>query len=92
VFKIELQSLPYAFQVVKRNWLIYGVDKVYFRMDGGILERHELRRFFTLQRAEACAKGFAERTWALRGPIMAEFKPPTTPTPTEVNDDDELPN
>jgi len=56
------------YEVVRLNWLIYVVQKV--SADG---YRDHLHWFFTLNRAEACAKGLAFRTWCNDGPIMASF-------------------
>jgi hypothetical protein len=57
------------YEVIKLNWLIYIVQRV--SADGDY--RDTLHWFFTLNRAEACAKGLAERTWCNEGPIMASF-------------------
>jgi hypothetical protein len=57
------------YEVIKLNWLIYIVQRV--SADGDY--RDTLHWFFTLNRAEACAKGLAFRTWCNDGPIMASF-------------------
>lgn len=56
------------YEVIRLNWLIYVVQRV-----SGDDYRDHLHWFFTLNRAEACAKGLAERTWCNDGPIMASF-------------------
>jgi hypothetical protein len=90
VFKIHRESnLRFTYQVIKRNWLIYDVDKVYWFPDGQEQSRRGIQGFFSLDTAEACAQGLAEGTWSEEGPIMAEFTPPT---PEEIHDDVELPN
>jgi hypothetical protein len=84
---------PVTFRVVRYNWIFYGVERVieapsHFPAGPGIL----VRKFWRYNQALACAKGLAEKTWTRHGPIMAEFKPLTTPpTPPEglFNDDPE---
>lgn len=64
------------YEVVRANWLWYRLERV-SNVEGSF--RDLLRIYFRLKKAEAHAKGLAENTWTLQGPIMSSFVQDTPP-------------
>lgn len=78
---------PVRFEVIQKNRFIYVVQEIRSSRQDGYEYRSQVRWFFKLKIAEACAQGLAEGTWTEEGPIMASFLIPQYKE-TEV----ELPN
>lgn len=72
------------YEVIRVWWCWFRVDRVSNSSFRGIY-RNELNWFISQSRAEACAKGLAEGTWTLWGPIMASYD--TYAEPEEINND-----